>query len=101
MEDYKPETETEENMLYNISILDEEYELSMKISESIIEFKLQQKDIIDEYCYKSKYDLQTINKLLSKSFKEIKEVFEFFDKIINEKKVKYTKLNNKINLFKL
>ena len=98
-----PETpESEENIetLYNISILDEEYELSMKISKSLLEFKIQQKDIIDEYCYKSKYDLQIINKLLSTSFKGIKEVFDFFDKIINEKKVKFVKSKDKtiINL---
>ena len=34
MEEYEPETELEENIeiSYNISILDEEYELSMKIN---------------------------------------------------------------------
>ena len=98
MEDYEPETEIEENIetLHNISILDEEYELSMKISDSLLEFKIQQIDIIDEYCYKSRFDLQTINKLLSTSFKGIKEAFDFFDKIINAKKVKLIKSNDKI-----
>ena len=106
MENYEPEIietpEAEENIeiLYNVSILDEEYELSMKISESLLELKIQQKDIIDEYYYKSKYDLQTINKLLSTSFKGIKEAFDFFDKIINEKNVNLVQSKDKniINL---
>ena len=102
MEYYEPETEIEENIenLYNIFILNEEYELSMKISKSLLEFKIQQKDIIDEYYYKSKYDLQTINKLLSTSFKGIKEAFDFFDKIINEKNVNLVQSKDKniINL---
>ena len=101
MEEYVLETDTGENLeyLYNISILNEEYELSMKINESLLEFELKQKNI-DEYCYKSKYDLQTINKLLSSSFKGIKEAFNLFDKIIIEKKVKIVKLKDKniINL---
>ena len=100
MEYYEPETETDtgENIgkLYNINILNEEYELSMKISESLLEFNLQQKDIIDEYYYKSKYSLQIINKLLFSSFKGIKEAFNFFDKIINEKQIKYIKSKDKI-----
>ena len=98
MEEYTPETETDENLeyLYNISLLDEEYELSMKINGQLLEFKIQQKDIIDEYYYKSKFDLQIINELSSKSFKGIKEAFDFFDKIINEKKVKLAKLIDKI-----
>ena len=76
MEEYEPETEFEENIeiLYNISILDEEYELSMKIYESLLEFKLQQKNIIDEYYYKSKFELEAINRLLSSSFGRIKKI---------------------------
>ena len=53
MEEYEPETELEENIeiSYNIFILDEEYELTMKLNELLLEFKLQQKNIIDEYYY--------------------------------------------------
>ena len=100
MEDYQPETEVEENIqhIYNLSILDEEYELSMNINESFLEFKLQLKNIIVDYYYKSKYDLQTLNKLLFTSFKGIKEVFNFFDKLLNDKKVNLIKLKNIINL---
>ena len=95
MEEYEPETEFEENIeiLYNISILDEEYELSMKIYESLLEFKLQQKNIIDEYYYKTKFDLDEINKLMPTSFGRIKEVFDFFDNLLKDKKVKIIKSN--------
>ena len=97
MEEYEPETEVEENMQqsYNISLLDEDYELSMSIYQSFLEFKLQQNNIIVDYYYKSKYDLQTINNLLHTSFKGTKEVFNFFDKLLNDKKVKLIKLKDK------
>ena len=84
MEEYEPETELEENIeiSYNISILDEEYELSMKLNNSLLEFKLQQTNIIDEYYYKSKFELDTINNLLSSSYERIKEVFDFFNSLL-------------------
>ena len=102
MEDYEPETEFEENIqqMYNLSILDEEYELSMNINESFLEFKLQQNNIIVDYYYKSKFDLQEINKLFSFSFKRIKEVFIYIDKILKENKIKLIKLEDK-NIIKL
>ena len=96
MDEYEPETEFEENIeiSYDIFILDDVYELSMKIYESLLEFKLQQKNIIDEYYYKTKFDLEEINKLMPTSFGRIKEVFDFFDKLLKEKKVKLIKSNN-------
>ena len=99
MEDYEPETEVEENIqqMYNLSILDEEYELSININESFLEFKLQLKNIIVDYYYKSKYDLQTLNKLLFTSFKGIKEVFIYIDKILKENKIKLIKKYNNYN----
>ena len=71
MEEYEPETEIEENIehLYQLSILDEEYELSLTINESFLEFKLYKNNIIVDYYYKAKYNLQEINKLLFISFK--------------------------------
>ena len=83
MEEYEPETELEENIeiSYNISILDEEYELSMKLNNSLLEFKLQQTNII-EYYYKSKFELDTINNLLSSSYERIKKVFDFFNSLL-------------------
>jgi len=88
MEEYEPETELEENIeiSYNISILDEEYELTMKLNELLLEFKLQQKNIIDEYYYKSKFELNVINRLLFTSFERIKEAFIFFNNLFKEKK---------------
>ena len=96
MDEYEPETEFEENIeiSYDIFILDDVYELSMKIYESLLEFKLQQKNIIDEYYYKTKFDLEEINKLMPTSFGRIKEVFDFFDNLLKEKKVKLIKSNN-------
>ena len=84
MEEYEPETELEENIeiSYNISIQDEEYELSMKLNNSLLELKLQQINIIDEYYYKSKFELDTINNLLSSSYERIKEVFDFFNSLL-------------------
>ena len=102
MEEYEPETELEENIeiSYNISILDEEYELSMRLNNSLLEFKLQQTNIIDEYYYKTKFDLEAINKLMPTSFGRIREVFDFFDKLLKEKKVKLVKSNGE-NIIKL
>ena len=96
MDEYEPETEFEENIeiSYDIFILDDVYELSMKIYESLLEFKLQQKNIIDEYYYKIKFDLEEINKLMPTSFGRIKEVFDFFDNLLKEKKVLLIKSNN-------
>ena len=89
MEEYEPETELEENLeiSHNISILDEEYELSTKINGALLEFKLKQENIIDEYNYKAKFQLEAINKLLLSSFGRIREVFDFFDNLLKEKKV--------------
>ena len=72
---------------YNISLLNEEFELSIILYKEYIQFKLQQKDIINNHYYKKEYNLETINKLLFASFKELKESFNFLDKIMNEKKV--------------
>ena len=96
MEEYEPETEVEENIrhIYNLVVLDEEYELSMNINDSFLEFKLQLKNIIVDFYFQSKYDLKTLNKLLFTSFKGIKDVFNFFDKLLNDKKINLIKLKN-------
>ena len=89
MEEYEPELESNsqiESKSYNISLLNEEFELSIILYKEYIKFKLQQKDIIINYYYKEEYNFETINKLLFTSFKEIKEAFDFLDKIMNEKK---------------
>ena len=95
MDEYEPETEFEENIeiSYDISIFDEEYELSMKLNNSLLEFKIQQTNIIDEYYFKSKFDLEEINKLMHTSYGRIKEVFDFFHNLLKDKKVKIIKSN--------
>ena len=72
-----------ETRSYSLSLSDEEFELTMNLREEFLEFKLKQKDIISNCYYKSNFSLQKLNKLLFKSFKEIKEVFIFCDKMIN------------------
>jgi len=54
----------------------------MKLNNSLLELKLQQTNIIDEYYYKSKFELDTINNLLSSSYERIKEVFDFFNSLL-------------------
>ena len=97
MEYYEPETEIEENIenLYNIFILNEEYELSMKINNSLLEFKLQKKSNIVDYYYNSKYDLKKINAISSISFKKIKEAFDLFDNQFKDKIAKLVKFEGK------
>ena len=94
--------ETEENILnskkYNLLLDNEDYELTMNLRETFIEFKLTQKNIISLYYYQEKFDLQTINHLLSSFFKELKEVFEFYVKALNRNLVKLIKNNIKMNL---
>ena len=102
MEEYEPKTGFEENIdiSYDISILDDIYELSIGMNESSLEFILKQKNIIDEYYYKAKFDLNLINKLMHTSFGRIKEAFNFFDNLLKDKKVKLIKSNDK-NIIKL
>ena len=89
-----------ETKSYNLSLLNEEYELTMNLTNLFIEFKLIEKNILSQYYYKEKFDLQTINKLLYTFFNEIKDVFNFYDKILINNKVKLILLKDKnaINL---
>jgi hypothetical protein len=87
-----------ESKSYNLSLLNEEYELIMNLYNKYIEFKLIKKNIISIYYYKQKYDLENINKLLYTSFKEIKDVYNFYDKILNKNKVKLILIEDKINI---
>ena len=87
-----------ESKSYNLSLLNEEYELIMNINNIYIEFKLMKKNIICPYYYKQKYDLENINKLLYTFFNEIKDVYNFYDKILIKNKVKLILIEDKINL---
>jgi len=87
-----------ESKSYNLSLLNEEYELIMNLSNLYIEYKLIKKNIIYPYFYKQKYDLQNINKLLYTFFNEIKDAYNFYDKILINNKVKLILIDDKINL---
>ena len=68
--------------------------------DNYIQYKLIQKNTIPLSYYFFEYDLSTINKLLYVFFKEIKEIFNFYDKILNKNKVRLvlSKEKNKICL---
>ena len=89
-----PEAETEkgneiiESKTYDLSLLNEEYELTMSLGESFIEFKLVEKNNIVSSYYKKTFNLELFNGLLFTFFKEIKKAFSFYDKMLNENKVK-------------
>ena len=91
----KEKKKEKESKIYNIELLNEVYELSMKLNKEMIKFKLQQKDKVINHYYLENFNLRTLNKLLYSSFKEIKEVFSFFDKILNEKKLILIKTTDK------
>ena len=89
-----------DSKIYNLLLENEEFELTINLTKEFLEFKLQQKNIINDCYFKAKYDLPTLNKILFTFFKEIQEVFNFYDKILNKKKVKLIQMKDKniINL---
>ena len=86
--------------IYSLSLSNQEFELIVNLTSDFLEFKLQQKNIISYCYYKAKYDLISLNNKLFTFFKETKEVFTFYDKILNKKKVKLLEIKEKktINL---
>ena len=110
MEEYIPETETPderelndtiiESKSYYLSLLNEEYKLTMNYNKSILEFFLKKKNSQTNYEYKEKFDLLEMSEILLSSYKELKEVFNFFNKILNKNNVKLVKSKNK-NAFNL
>lgn len=94
MEDTTIRTKT-----HTLSLENEEYELTMNLSQTFIEFKLVPKRAPPNFYYKENFDLSTINKCLSSSFKELKKAFEIYDRQLERKEVKLIKLNeDSINL---
>ena len=90
-----------ESKAYDLSFKKNEYELTINIySNSFIEFKLIQKNVISSSYYIEEYNLETINKLSFLFCKEIKEVFQFYNKILQKNKIKllYLKEKNKFCL---
>ena len=85
---------------YNLSLQNEEYELTMNLTESFIQFKLVPK-IVSEFYYKSEINLSIIKekKYLINEYTELKKAYETFDKKFIRKKVKLIKLKeDSINL---
>ena len=90
-----------DSKLYVLSLNNEEYELKMSLTESFIEFNLVPKNAISDFYFNEKYELSTINenKYLIKSFKELKEAFEIFDRLFKDKRIQLVKLKEEtINL---
>ena len=85
-ENKKIETKT-----YILPLNKEEYELTMNLWDSVIEFKLMPKNIIYSAYYEEDFNLKDINKCLFTSFKELKEAFDFYANALNQKKIKLIK----------
>ena len=100
MEFCEPKSEIEQNIehVYNLSLFEDEFELSMILNESFLQFKLKQKNIITNFYYMENFDLKTINQLFSINLQQIKEAFNYYDKLINDKKLKLIINKNIINL---
>ena len=96
MENYEPIIKSEQNIehVYNLSLSEEEFELSLILNESFLQFKLKQKNIITNYYYMEKFDLKAINQLFLVNLKQIKDAFNYCDKLLNDKKVKLIKHKN-------
>ena len=88
-------TKVSDTKTYDLALMDEEYELVMELNESFIEFKLSPKNTVSTYYYQERFDLKTLIELLVAYFKELKEVFKFYDKILTVKKVKLVKNKEK------
>ena len=87
-----------ETKAHVLSLMNEEYELKMNLYESFIEFKLSPKNIILSFYYLERFEFQAINKLLFTFFNNIKEAFDFYDKVLYQQKVKLIRINDTINL---
>ena len=90
-----------ESKTYGLLLQKDEYELVINIySDSFIEFKLMQKNNISSSYYIEEYNLENINKKSSLFCKEIKEIFHFYNKILQENNAKllYLKEKNKFCL---
>ena len=78
---------------YILSLENKEYELTMTLFESVIEFKLVPK-FASDYFYTEKFDLSTINErkyLLKDNLNDLKEAFKRFDTLLNNKMAKLIK----------
>ena len=97
----EPQAKIIDTKIYGLPLLEHKYELTINLAKEFLEFKVQQKNTITDCYYKAKLDLPTLNKKLFTFFKETKEVFTFYDKMINKQKVKLVQMEEKdtINLY--
>ena len=78
-----------ETKIYEIKLEKEEFELFVNLySLSYLEFKIIQKDTIPSSYYVEKYNLENINKASFTICNNLKEVFQFYCKILQKNKVK-------------
>ena len=90
-----------ETKSFEIKIENEEFELFLNVYDSsYIEFKVMQKDTIPTCYFIEKYNLENINKASYTFCKELKEVFQFYCKILQKNKVRllFSKEKNQIYL---
>ena len=85
-----------ESKSYEIFLENEEYELIINLYDtSYIVFKLVQKNTILSFYYIEKYNLENINKFSYTFCKDMKEVFQFYNKILEKKKIQIKPSNDK------
>ena len=78
-----------EAKVHKISLNKDEYELIMEIDDkNYIQFKLTQINTIAFSYYESEFYLPTIMKLLTLINENMKEVFNFYEKVLSKNKVK-------------
>ena len=76
-----------ESETYDLLLEKDEIQLTMSLYDnSYIEFKLVPNNIIASNYYIAKYNLETINKKSYIFCKDLKEVFQFYNKILQKKK---------------
>ena len=85
-----------ETKTYEISLDKDEYSLTLNLyKNNIIQFKLLQKDTIASSFFTEEFNLETINKLSFCFCQTLNEIFLFYDKILQKKKLKVIFLKEK------
>jgi len=73
---------------FELLIQEDKYELEISLyNNTYMEFKIIQKNIIASCYYFEKYNLETINKISYIFCKDLTEVFQFYKKIVQKKKM--------------
>ena len=96
----EPATPANKNKESKILIETKTYEISVDITlnlykNNIIQFKLLQKDTIASSFFTEEFNLETINKLSFCFCQTLNEIFLFYDKILQKKKLKVIFLKEK------